>query len=206
MSCRVLISCLTAVFLSTACLNASEDPSIRLKASIKSALNIFYEPGAEEISAEDKCRRIAALLSESYDLSILMRRAMGRNWKKLSASEQEEVLVLFEELIVKVTYDRLSNGTEKPLIKYKKTVYESDKRVRIASSLLYDGMHYSVEYRLGKLATGWQIYDIVTENISMVSNYRQQFDDHFRRSDGASLINKLKQMVSNQDESIELTL
>jgi phospholipid transport system substrate-binding protein len=48
------------------------------------------------------------------------------------------------------------------------------------------------------LKTGWQIYDIVAEDISMVSNYRQQFDDHFREENGARLIEKLEKLLKKE--------
>ena len=51
-------------------------------------------------------------------------------------------------------------------------------------------------YRLGRLQSGWQIYDIVGEDISMVSNYRQQFDDHFRKGNGQQLIEKLEDLLN----------
>ena len=53
-------------------------------------------------------------------------------------------------------------------------------------------------YRFGRLKTGWQIYDIVAEDISIVSNYRQQFDDHFRKQNGAQLIEKLEKLLKQE--------
>ncbi|MGC6456588.1 MAG: MlaC/ttg2D family ABC transporter substrate-binding protein [Coraliomargaritaceae bacterium] len=205
MNCKqILLS--FALVLFPVFLHATEDPAVQLEKTIDAALDIFYEADAAEKSGEEKRIRIAALLAESYDLSIIMRRAMGRNWKKLSTEEQEEVLSLFDQLVIKVTYDRLSSGIEKPKIRYGKTVYESDKRVRISSVIKVEGTSYNVDYRLGKLASGWQIYDIVAEDISFVSNYRQQFNDHFRRSDGASLIRKLKEKLTNEDSTAQLSL
>ena len=201
-----LIFLAISVVLYPSILAAEEDPAIKLQETIKAALDVFYQPDAANKSGKEKRMQIASLLSGTYDLSVIVRRAMGRNWKKLSSTEQEEVLSLFEQLVVKVTYDRLSSGIEQPEIEYGKTVYESDKRVRIPSVIRVEGNSYNVAYRLGKLASGWQIYDIVAEDISFVSNYRQQFNDHFRRSDGATLIQKLKEMLTNEDTTAQLTL
>ena len=201
-----LIFLAISVVLYPSILAAEEDPAIKLQETIKAALDVFYQPDAANKSGKEKRMQIASLLSGTYDLSVIVRRAMGRNWKKLSSTEQEEVLSLFEQLVVKVTYDRLSSGIEQPEIEYGKTVYESDKRVRIPSVIRVEGNSYNVAYRLGKLASGWQIYDIVAEDISFVSNYRQQFNDHFRRSDGAALIQKLKEMLTNEDTTAQLTL
>ncbi|MGB0416110.1 MAG: ABC transporter substrate-binding protein [Coraliomargarita sp.] len=199
---------LLAAFLvfSTSAFAADEDPAIKLEKTINTALDVFYGPDAGALTAAEQRDQIANLLGESYDLSVIMRRAMGRNWRKLSAPQQEEVLGLFDDLVVKVTYDNLSGGGDKPEISYGKTVFESDKRVRIPSTIKAEGQTYYISYSLGKLASGWQIYDIVAEEISFVANYRQQFDDHFRRSDGDALIAKLKELLNNNDKHAEIKL
>ena len=205
MNVRIYIFALLACWFPAFAL-AEADPSVKLQETIDAALDVFYEPDAAEKSGKEKRLRIAALLSESYDMSIIMRRAMGRNWQKLTPAEQEEVLSLFEQLVVKVTYDRLSSGIEKPEIRYGKTVFKSDKRIHVPSVITVEGSSYKVAYSLGKMASGWQIYDIVAEDISFVSNYRQQFNDHFRRKDGAALIEKLKEKLTNDDVTAQLTL
>jgi phospholipid transport system substrate-binding protein len=193
-----LLTCSSAVFAT------EQDPAIKLEAAIGSALDVFYGPQAESASPAEKRAQIAVLIGESYDLSVIMRRAMGRNWRKLTPEQQDEVLELFDLILVKVTYDNLSQGIAKPEISYGKTVFESEKRVRVPSTIKLDGQTYKISYSLGKLASGWQIYDIVAEEISFVANYRQQFDDHFRRSDGASLIIKLKELLNGDEIHVEL--
>ena len=116
------------------------------------------------------------------------------------------MLELFDQLVIKVTYQNLSKGGTKPAIGYGKTVFDSPKRARIPSTIVVGGQTYNISYSLGKLASGWQIYDIVAEEISYVANYRQQFDDHFRRSDGAALISKLKDLLNNDEANAEIKL
>lgn len=176
---------------------AGDAPDVKLKATITKALDVFYGGDAEASSPEEKREQIRSILSESYDLSVIVRRAMGRNWNQLSESQQQEVLDLFEQLVVKVTYEGLT-GTAEPQVSYGALVTVTDKRVEVPSSVTADGKTYNLVYRLGLLQSGWQIYDIVAEDISLVSNYRQQFDDHFRRSDGAALVAKLKELLNKE--------
>ena len=185
---------------------ASEAPDVKLKATIGQALEVFYGEDADALNPEQKGERIRQILNESYDLSVIVRRAMGRNWRLLDEAQQEQVLELFEQLVVKVTYEGLT-GLSKPQISYGALVTVSDKRVELPSTVVVDGKTYYLVYRLGRLQSGWQIYDIVAEEISLVSNYRQQFDDHFRKSDGAALIAKLEELINKQNlNSNELTL
>jgi phospholipid transport system substrate-binding protein len=56
---------------------------------------------------------------------------------------------------------------------------------------------YQLTYRFGRLQSGWQIYDILAEGISMVANYRQQIDDHFRNDNAQALVKKLDELLND---------
>ena len=134
---------------------------------------------------------------------VIIRRTMGRNWKLLSPLEQSEVKELITRLITKGFVEGLQ-GLERPNVEYGEQVMITEKRFEIPSVITFpDGKVFNVVYRFGRLKTGWQIYDIVAEDVSVVSNYRQQFDDHFRKGTGAELIDKLKKLLEegNLDEN-----
>jgi phospholipid transport system substrate-binding protein len=137
-------------------------------------------------------------LEERYDLNVLIRRAMGRNWKLLEVDEQGRVTDLIMQLIVK-TYVEGLDGKTRPEISYGEVVQVTDKRLEVPSTIVLEEKTFNVLYRLGRLKSGWQIYDIVAEDISVVSNYRQQFDDHFRKGNGAQLIEKLEELLNKEE-------
>jgi ABC-type transporter MlaC component len=78
--------------------------------------------------------------------------------------------------------------------------------MEIPSTVDLGDKQVNVLYRLGRLKSGWQIYDVVAEDISVVSNYRQQIDDHFRRGDAEGLVAKLKELLTKEtiDEDIAI--
>ena len=71
--------------------------------------------------------------------------------------------------------------------------------MEIESTVVLDAKTYFVVYRLRQMSSGWQIYDIVAENVSLSSNYREQIDDHFRKGSGADLITRLKDLLAKND-------
>jgi len=91
------------------------------------------------------------------------------------------------------------DGKSRPQIDLGTITKVTEKRIEIESTVLLDDKTYYVVYRLARLSTGWEIYDIVAENISVVSNYRQQIDDHFRKGNGAELITRLKELLESED-------
>ena len=50
----------------------------------------------------------------------------------------------------------------------------------------------NLSYRLARLESGWQVYDLLVEGVSIVSNYRKQFDSHFLKKGGDELIDQLE--------------
>jgi phospholipid transport system substrate-binding protein len=183
----------------------SKDPAAELQSAINASLEVVYGAGSEAKSDPDKQQAVRGVLESHYDLTILIRRAMGRNWELLKESEQEEVIDLIKQLVVKA-YVKNLNGSVRPKVSYGKTIQISENRIEIPSTIVADGTTYYVTYRLGLLPSGWEIYDIVAENISVVSNYRQQLDDHFQRGTGAELIKKLKNILKNEEFDNEIKI
>lgn len=184
---------------------ASSEPALDLKSAIEDSLSAVYDPSNSGDSDLEKQQAVRKILESRYDLTVLIRRAMGRNWDLLKGSEQDQVVELITQLVVKA-YVKNLGGAARPEISYGKTVEISDKRIEIPSTIKANGKTYYVTYRLGRLESGWQIYDIVAENISVVSNYRQQLDDHFQRGSGAELIKKLENLLKSEDLSNEIKI
>ena len=89
---------------------------------------------------------------------------------------------------------------------YGETLMVTDKRAEVSSKVRLKDQTVRIVYRLGRMQNGWQLFDIVAEDISVVSNYRQQFDDHFRRNDGEELIAKLQELLKKEDLDEEVQL
>lgn len=170
----------------------------QLKATIESALDIIYADGAGALSKDEKQAKVRAVLEENYDLTVIIRRAIGRNWNRLDQDQRERVVELVKQLVVKTFVDNM-NGSDRPEVSFGEPIFVTEKRMEIPSRVVANGQPVSVLYRLGRLESGWQIYDVVAEDISVVSNYRQQIDDHFRRGNAEGLIERLEQLASKKE-------
>ena len=112
---------------------------------------------------------------------------------------------LVKQLVVKAYVDGMKDQS-RPEITFGEVIEITDKRMEIPSTVDLGDKKVNVLYRLGRMRSGWQIYDVVAEDISVVSNYRQQIDDHFRKGDAEELINKLKELLTKDkiDEDIAI--
>ncbi|MFQ3225886.1 MAG: phospholipid transport system substrate-binding protein [Lentimonas sp.] len=190
-----IIACL-AFLLVGAPVYSQGSEAEKLEHTMGAALDLLYLDDYKEYTYAQKQSAVQVLLEQNYDLTVIIRRALARNWGLMSAEEQMRVTDLIKELIVKAYVEGMA-GFGRPSIACGEIIEITSKRIEIPVVISFpDGDVFNVLYRLGRLQTGWQLYDIVGEDISMVSNYRQQFDDHFRKGNGQQLIEKLEELLS----------
>lgn len=195
-SVSVIFTCLLSIICVP--LTAATDPSQRLISTIEASLDVIYAPDYAQASLVEKESLIRAVVENEFNLDILIRRAIGRNWDLMDAGEQVRVLELVKQLVVKA-YIKSLVGKDRPKLSFGNTIQVSSKRLEIDSTILTESQSIRVMYRLGLMQSGWEIYDIVAEDISVVSNYRQQLDDHFRQDNAANLIQKLQELLQAED-------
>jgi len=194
MNCLSMIACVALL----AVLPAQADESVKLATTMEATLDIMYQDAYKDYTNAQRQDAVRAIVEGKYDLEVLIRRAMGRNWSLLTADEQMQVRNLIDQLIVKSFVEGMA-GKDRPLLDCGAVIEVSSKRIEVPVLISFpSGKTFNVLYRLGLLKTGWEIYDIVAEDISMVSNYRQQFDDHFRKENGAQLIEKLEKLLEQE--------
>lgn len=201
------LSLLTSIILllSVSVGQAATSEVERLKGVIDNVIDAVYGECCAELTVDEKLVKVRSVLESEYDLDVIIRRAIGRNWRLMNAKEQEQVLDLVKQLVIKAYVEGVQ-GRGRPEIDLGEAISVSDKRMEIPSVIKLDDSTYYVLYRLGRMESGWQIYDIVAEDISVVSNYRQQIDDHFRKGNGQELIDKLKELLTKEVNHEEIQI
>lgn len=184
--------------LSGAAVSAQEAQKERLQEMINATLDVIYSETHTSLSANEKQAKVREKLESSYDLDVMIRYAIGKNWRRMNNREQLEVLELVKQLVIKAYVIGL-DGKDRPSVMFGELTEIGKARIEIESTMVLDVKTYYILYRLRKMDSGWQIYDIVAENVSMSSNYRGQIDDHFRKGSGADLIARLKDLLAKDE-------
>jgi phospholipid transport system substrate-binding protein len=178
---------------------ATIDPSIQLKETSENVLNILYS------NSQDTEKEIMEYLSKEYNLDIIIRRTLGRNWNKIEEGHRAKIVKLIKQLVLLAYLDGMS-GKSKPEIEFSNTRYISAKRAEVPTTLYIDNKPIVLVYRLGLVQGKWEILDIVIENISIVITYRKQFDAFFTNNSSKDLVKKLETLLTdeNLDQSLPL--
>jgi phospholipid transport system substrate-binding protein len=135
-----------------------------------------------------------------FDVQETARRALGPHWQQRSPQEREEFVQLFADLLERTYINKIDLfGGEK--LRFTDEKVDGDHAVVRAKVITKQGTEVPVEARMiNRAGSRWQIYDIVIENISLVGNYRSQFDRIIRASSYADLAKRLRSKGEFLDE------
>ncbi len=141
-------------------------------------------------------QKIFALAEEkilpNFDFDRVCRMVLGKNWKTASPEQQAAFQKEFRSLLLR-TYATALSKYKNQVIEYKPMRAEPGaKNVSVKTQILQPGgQPIAVDYSLVKGDSGWKVYDIVIESVSLVTNYRSQFSNEIRTNGLDSLNKKL---------------
>ncbi len=143
-------------------------------------------------------RRVAI---EAFDVQETARRALGPHWQQRTPAEREEFVQLFADLLEQTYIAKIDlYGGER--LKFVDERVDGDTAVVRARVTTRQGTEVSVEGRMHRRSDRWLIYDVTIENISLIANYRSQFDRIIRTSSYADLVKRLRkhgEMLQDKD-------
>ena len=143
---------------------------------------------------ERKHERRAAVrkvAEEVFDIGETAKRALGPHWQQRTPAERDEFTQLFADLLESTYIARIDEyGGEK--IRYTGEKIEGDIAVVQTRVLTKKGTEAPVDARMLRRGDKWYIYDVIIEGVSLINNYRTQFDRIIRTSSYAELVRRLK--------------
>lgn len=139
---------------------------------------------------------VRPILEKNISFDAMTRHAVGPGWRQFTQEQQKEAIHLFTTLIIRTYISKFTPG-EHPIITFKAASTPAPGRVEVPTTLLYKGSHYDVTYRLENTG-GWYITDVVIEGVSLIANYRTQFDAQFKEGGAISVIRSLTRSVDEK--------
>jgi phospholipid transport system substrate-binding protein len=146
----------------------------------------------QRVQVIDRLRQIVYPL---FDFNEMAMRSLGANWRRLNPQQRQEFAATFTALLEKTYADQIDlyNGQQ---VVYTGERVDGDYAQVDSRIIDQNGQTYSVGYRLHKVDGKWRIYDVVAENISIVNNYRAQFNRVIARSSFEELLKTMKQQAN----------
>lgn len=160
---------------------------------LKKSVNEIVDIAKTSPNGATLAQRLSPILLKIISFDAMTRRAVGPGWRQFTAEQQKEAVGLFSTLIIRTYSGKFTPG-ELPEITYKAATSPAPERVEVSTTTLYKGSKYNVIYRLEEI-DAWRITDVVVEGVSMVANYRTQFDAEFKQGGSNAVLGALKKSV-----------
>lgn len=137
---------------------------------------------------------VEAKVLPHFDFKLMTQYAIGKHWRQASPVQQEALVGEFRTLLVR-TYSTSLSAYKNQSIEYKPLrMQPGDSDVTVRTQIAQPGgQPVPIDYSLQKEASGWKVYDVVVDSVSLVTNYRGSFNSEIRQSGIDGLIKTLKE-------------
>jgi phospholipid transport system substrate-binding protein len=181
-----------AVFVGTVDGAAAGAPSDQLKAKIDRVLKVLDDPELKK-DGRSRERRAAVrkIANEIFDFGETARRSLARHWQGRTPAERDEFVQLFSDLLERSYISKVElYGGEK--IQYLGDAVEGEQAKVQTKLVTKSGSEIPIEYRMHRKGDRWLVYDVIIEGVSLVANYRTQFNKIIQTDSYQALIKKMK--------------
>ena len=201
----------TAVFLNIAgsvlmsmTVNAwatADSPIETIRMTIQQARAVLEDPNYQgQDHKQQRLAKVKEIVLPQFDSQEVAKRTLSTHWKGLTDEQQQEFVQLFIALVEK-TYshnlDRYNNGVQFFFDHERIEDQFSEVDTRVLDPV--QNRTFSIGYRLHNVNGKWLVYDVVIENVSMVQNYRNQFNRILTKSSYEELIKALQHKIHELD-------
>jgi phospholipid transport system substrate-binding protein len=189
----VRLSLIVVLVLSTATCSWAGPPTDQVRAYTDQVLKVLQ---SQTLSLPERRAAIGHIASEAFDVSETAQRALGVHWQQRTPAEREEFVRLFANLLEQTYVSRIDQyGGER--IAYLGEQIDGDRAIVRARIETRDGVEVlPVESRLLFKDRRWFIYDIVIAKMSLISNYRAQFERVIRTASYEELVRRLQGRIA----------
>ena len=177
------------------------EPMAELKGPIDQVISILQDPKYQDKSqAEVQRVELMAVIKGIFDFQEISKRTIGRRWKSFSQKQQQEFEATFADFLGHTYYQKVRDS------------YQGEKVVFLSQEVLPNGNavvktniprkqgEIPLDYRMINSKGGWRIYDVIIEGVSLVKNYRTQFNKILIKETPDQLITRLKQKIQEQQQ------
>ena len=182
------------------------EPLDKIRQTVEDVLTVLADETLQaperQALRRDKLRQA---VYQRFGFEEMARRSLGRHWRDLNTDQQQEFVALFSDLLERSYIGKIEGtGTGSQVAYTRETIDDEGfaSVLTVITNLL--GSAFEVEYRLLQRdgAASWEVYDIVIEGVSLINNYRTQFNNIIHRTSYDGLVKQLR-LKQEQEEAAD---
>jgi phospholipid transport system substrate-binding protein len=175
-------------------------PTDQLRSQVDRVIKTLEDPQLkQEAKALERRKTVRSIADEIFDFGETAKRSLGRHWQARTPTEREEFVQLFADLLERsyISKIELFNGER---VTYVGESIDGDTATVRTRLVTKQSTEIPVEYRMLKRGDRWLVYDVIIEGVSLIANYRTQFNKIIQTSSYQDLVKKMK---GKQEELLE---
>ena len=189
---RILPALCCALFAVSAL--AQEAPDAMVKRVSQEVLVIIKSDPKVQAGDQARIREVVETkLLPNFDFERLTALAMGRNWRQAAPEQQKQLVEQFRTLLVR-TYSGALTQYRDQTMDYKPLRADANAtEVTVKTEVIRQGgAPVPIDYAMAKTPQGWKVYDIIVGGVSLVTNYRDEFNEQIKNGGVDGLIKTLQ--------------
>jgi len=192
--CTVVLMLLLALAISAW---GAVSPGEEVKKTVDEVIRIVSDKELKKPQNDQKRRKaLESAIGQIFDNGQMAKRSLGQNWKDISPAQQKEFIDLFASLLENSYAGKIESYNNEKIV-YLKDIVEGDYAEVKSRIVTAKRDEFSLDYRLMREGGDWKVYDVVIEGVSLVSNYRSQFNRIIKSQGYPELVKKMK--IKNED-------
>jgi phospholipid transport system substrate-binding protein len=207
--CVLYVSGVLALLCAVFPVAARADAGVQARRSLEMRVNnifaILQNPGfANKASRPEYRMKIEREIAGVFDFVEFASRTVGPRWNSFTPEQRRAFAEAFESLLKATYLDRVDGYSGERVTYLGEQVSTRGDRVEVRTTLsMKDNKVVPVNYRMLPKDGNWVVYDVIIENISLVMNYRTQFQELLLRGSPEALNARILEQARKTRESID---
>ena len=180
---------------------AQSTPKSHIETTIGDILKVLSDSslkGPER--TKERRETVIKVIEKGFDFSEMSRRTLGKHWKKLKDEQKKEFIRLFSRLIENSYIRKIDGYSDEKVVYLKERV--KGKYAQVDTEIITKSVTIPIKYSLKQSNSGWSIYDVKVEGVSLVRNYKSQFGSILSKGSYKELKVQLVEKLKNLEEDI----
>ncbi len=193
-----------ALILPAAASAADKTPTEALRGPINEVIAVLKDPELQGPENKEVQReKIMAVVDDLFDFEKISRLALGRFRKKLDEKQMERFTELFTDLLAGTYLKQVQKEFQNEEVEYvEELAHPTDQeRAQVKTIVLRKGTQIPIDYSMYLKDGGWRVYDVKVEGVSLIKNYRTQFEKILLNDPAEVLIEKLEKKTGDTEEN-----
>jgi len=176
------------------------EPMDAVKGPVEEVIHILKDPEYSTAPKEVRQEKIWVEIQNIFNFTEMSKRTLARNWNKFSPDEQKRFTDAFGRLLGNTYINKVIEGFSNESVVYVNQRIEASKAL-VKTKIVRKTTEIPVDYKLIISEEQWRVYDVNIEGVSLVKNYRSQFNKILRKSTPQELIDRIEEKIDQLQQS-----